>query len=83
MYASIVTKLEFINMPEDLPPILIKNNPVEIGIYEGDICDRDGCQGVIQQTAVENCSCHINPPCSSCTSTTLYCNTCGWDGDHG
>jgi len=27
----------------------------------------------------ENCSCHISPPCSSCTAPRNYCDTCEWD----
>lgn len=34
-------------------------------------------QGIMQYPQVENCSCHINPPCSACTSNLLTCSKCG------
>ena len=27
---------------------------------------------------VENCSCHINPPCSACVNNQAECKDCGW-----
>ena len=54
----------------------------EIGYYEGDICHRDGCDGIIQTAPVENCSCHICPPCSECTSPRNYCNKCEWNAKY-
>lgn len=50
----------------------------KLGAEEGDICNRDGCKGVIKFTDPENCSCHINPPCSACLDTRLHCPTCCW-----
>jgi hypothetical protein len=49
------------------------------GIYEGDVCNRNGCEGKIKTHPVENCSCHINPPCSACTTPRNYCPVCGWE----
>jgi hypothetical protein len=49
------------------------------GYCEGDICGRDDCQGSIQTRPVENCSCHISPPCSACTSPRNFCPICGWE----
>ena len=51
----------------------------ESGYTEGELCNRNGCTGVIKEHPVENCSCHINPPCSSCTSPRGYCESCGWE----
>jgi len=31
--------------------------------------------------AVHDCSCHINPPCGSCTSAVLTCAGCGFEDD--
>jgi hypothetical protein len=31
----------------------------------------------IETKPPENCSCHINPPCSSCTDAPLVCCDCG------
>ena len=50
-------------------------------IEEGDICMRGGCNGTIEYTPSENCSCHINPPCGSCTNVYLYCKECGYEDE--
>ena len=47
------------------------------GYYEeGDSCPK--CRGELGYPKVENCSCHINPPCSACTNNSLSCENCGW-----
>lgn len=51
----------------------------EVGIWEGDNCNREGCQGTIQIREPENCSCHISSPCGSCTTPREYCDECGWE----
>ena len=52
----------------------------EIGYSKGEICNRDGCNGIIDEHQKEGCcSCHINPPCSYCVEPNAYCETCGWD----
>lgn len=48
------------------------------GYCEGESCERDGCAGHIRIRPSENCSCHISPPCSSCTSPRCYCDSCDW-----
>lgn len=48
------------------------------GDVEGETCWRNGCQGVIQNIEVEGCSCHINPPCSACTTPREFCPVCDW-----
>lgn len=51
----------------------------KLGYCEGDICHRDGCQGVIAEGDREDgCSCHINPPCSACTTPRNFCPVCDW-----
>lgn len=52
----------------------------QFGNCEGEICWRNGCQGVIADHEVENCSCHINPPCGSCAENRAYCPGCDWQG---
>ncbi|MDH3326888.1 MAG: hypothetical protein OEM38_09255 [Gammaproteobacteria bacterium] len=37
------------------------------------------CEGEIETRAVENCSCHISPPCSACTEPRNFCPECGWE----
>ena len=50
------------------------------GYSEGEVCNRNGCNGIIKEHEKEGgCSCHINPPCSYCTEPNAYCVTCGWD----
>ena len=50
----------------------------EFGQIEGEVCWRNGCQGVIKESAVEGCSCHIRPPCGQCTEPREYCPECDW-----
>jgi len=50
----------------------------EFGQEEGATCWRNGCQGKISVRLVENCSCHIHPPCGSCTEAREYCPECDW-----
>lgn len=49
------------------------------GEEEGQVCWRDGCQGVIARHPGEGCSCHISPPCSDCVEPREFCPTCGWE----
>jgi hypothetical protein len=51
----------------------------DLGYCEGDTCNRKGCSGVINAHPAENCSCHIAPPCSACTSPRNFCPACGWE----
>ena len=52
-----------------------------IGCFTGEICNRNGCRGSIDEYESESsCSCHINPPCSYCVDDRHYCPTCNWDG---
>lgn len=51
------------------------------GFEEGDSCNRNGCDGIIVVDDVEGCTCHLFPPCSSCTDPSrIHCNTCNWNG---
>lgn len=50
----------------------------DIGIDVGEVCNRKGCELLIQEKPVVDCSCHINPPCGACTDPRLFCE-CGWD----
>jgi hypothetical protein len=51
-----------------------------IGYEPGDVCNRNGCKGIIEEHEVENCSCHISPPCSQCTEDRTYCSECDYRG---
>lgn len=48
------------------------------GMELGETCGRGGCKGVIEEHDVEGCSCHIDPPCSACTTPREYCEECDW-----
>lgn len=49
-----------------------------IGYVEGDLCNRDGCEGTIVFNERRNCSCHLgNAPCSGCELRGLVCDECG------
>lgn len=50
----------------------------EPGELEGHICNRDGCTGVIEIVPVENCECHISPPCYAHTYQRTMCPVCEW-----
>ena len=49
------------------------------GYAGGEQCNRDGCGGIIDLHPVENCSCHINPPCRACTAPRAFCPVCEWE----
>lgn len=48
-------------------------------LEEGDNCPEVECAGNLHFPKTHNCSCHISPPCSSCTDKNLVCNTCGFE----
>jgi len=52
---------------------------MEYGFEEGTVCRRSACKGVIEERPVENCACHINPPCAACTTPREWCPECGWE----
>jgi len=48
------------------------------GQCDGDVCNRNGCKGVMREQETDTCcSCHINPPCSHCTNAIFECEECG------
>lgn len=50
------------------------------GHLEGERCFRNGCEGIITEEPYGDgcCSCHINPPCSHCTTNWAHCDVCDW-----
>lgn len=64
---------------------------VKVGTEEDEICgrvlppDEDAprgfrptpCEGTMCYEPVENCSCHLSAPCSSCVDNPLVCDYCG------
>lgn len=54
----------------------------EEGTFKGDVCNRGGCKGIINEYDKDGCcSCHINPPCAYCTTDTAYCPECDWSAE--
>lgn len=61
------------------PHLLTIENPLEdVGVEEGQVCGRDGCVGTMEdiRDTDNGCACHINPPCSHCTTVHVACNVC-------
>lgn len=55
------------------------NKETQKGEFKGELCNRNGCTGIIDAYEKEgSCTCHRNPPCSYCTTMTEYCPICGW-----
>lgn len=50
----------------------------DCGYEEGSVCGRNGCSGVIEIMAPDNCSCHVCPPCASCVAPREFCPECDW-----
>lgn len=48
---------------------------------EGDKCNKKDCNGIFKYNDVEDCSCHINSPCSQCIDNPLVCNKCLYEPD--
>ena len=52
-----------------------------LGYNKGETCNRDGCDGIIDEYEEEGgCTCFQNPPCSYCVDSRAYCEKCDWDG---
>lgn len=50
----------------------------------GEICNREGCKGVIESDGSKDdvsCSCHINPPCGKCEYNDAWCPDCDWSAN--
>jgi hypothetical protein len=47
-------------------------------LQEGSNCP-NCTKGVLIIPPVENCSCHISPPCNQCLDNNLVCDECGWE----
>lgn len=55
-----------------------------LGYYLGDVCNRNGCKGVIKDNDEYGCYCSATsmPPCSHCEKSNerQYCPECYWSG---
>lgn len=64
------------------PNIRQKPFVINVGEDPGDICNRDGCPGTIEEEEEDGCSCHLGfPPCTACVEDKRYCSACEWRGD--
>ncbi|CAH0448215.1 hypothetical protein SM030_00082 [Vibrio phage vB_VpaS_sm030] len=52
------------------------HNPLKL--VEGSPCPEIDCEGELEYLP-ENCTCHINPPCSACEYAPLKCGVCGYE----
>lgn len=53
-------------------------------LADGDDCPNPLCNGVLDLTKSENCSCHLgHAPCSSCESIHVECPECYWKPEDG
>lgn len=53
-------------------------NDPQLHYEEGDKCPNHHCSGTLEFLPSKSCSCHISPPCSSCTDIPLTCSECKW-----
>lgn len=52
------------------------------GEYENEVCNRNGCKGIISKVDEGSCCCHCgNPPCGHCTDMRVYCDECDWESE--
>jgi len=55
---------------------------MEHGLVQDDVCNREGCKGVMhEQDNDTSCSCHICPPCSHCVDMIFECDECGTEAE--
>lgn len=52
---------------------------LEVGVEESALCNRNGCQGVMERVLAGDCSCHFCPPCNACIDASLVCSACDAD----
>lgn len=50
-------------------------------LEEGDDCPVEDCEGKMGYEPVENCACHISPPCRACETNPLVCLECGLEAE--
>lgn len=51
-------------------------------LEEGDVCPKCN-EGTMVIPEVEDCSCHVSPPCNQCAESGLQCNVCEWNTNEG
>lgn len=63
---------------QTLDPTVSPGGCYDEDLTEGLGCPGVGCDGKMGFNPVEDCSCHINPPCNKCLDNPLVCLKCGW-----
>lgn len=64
---------------QTLVPTLPAGAHYDEDLSADDLCPYAGCNGRMGFRPVENCSCHVRPPCSQCVENPLVCLACGWN----
>ena len=55
---------------------------MNLGYEVGEICNRDGCKGIMREHHSQICSLYmlyLYPECYKCEGTKIFCDTCNWD----
>lgn len=63
---------------QTLDPTMPAGAHYDDDLAEGDRCPYAGCNGQMGFAPVEDCSCHIQPPCNQCVDNPLVCLKCNW-----
>jgi hypothetical protein len=50
----------------------------KLGESIGEVCNRKGCTGIIEEFDEENCTCYAKAPCPTCMGHNVVCPKCGW-----
>lgn len=64
-----------------MPTRHVEEEMEEEDMKEGDTCRNTSCTGRMGFEKVDDCRCHINPPCSRCVDNPLVCLLCGQRAD--
>lgn len=69
----------FVNIkPQDAVKASYVNKNIKVGIEEGEVCNRNGCEGIMYIPPVRGCICHLgHPPCQACVDNNIICSKCG------
>jgi hypothetical protein len=83
-YGEAIEFLEFNSISAyvgEQTPVWVYYEEGEEGFEEGQLCNRDGCLGVIELREKEGCLCFESCGGATCTTPTDYCPKCEWQND--
>lgn len=65
----------------DVKEITVTISNKDCGIEKGEVCNRDGCTGIIDEYEKDGgCLCHTGvAPCTYCTKGYRFCPICEWE----